>query len=101
MFSLKEPLKLFGMSVREISGATVKDKEIKNIVRKIISKEIKDEDLDNKFEIYKVGMHIRVVILLKDTFDAEILQRLKTDAINEIKQSFESVTIEYVIRKFQ
>jgi hypothetical protein len=45
-------------------------------------------------------MHIRVVILLKEDFDTEALARLKTDAIKEIKQSFDSVTIEYVIRKF-
>ncbi|MBR4998313.1 MAG: cation transporter, partial [Clostridia bacterium] len=32
---IKEPILLFSMSIREISGATVKDKEIKKLVRKI------------------------------------------------------------------
>ncbi|MBQ8615805.1 MAG: cation transporter [Clostridia bacterium] len=97
--SIKEPIKLFSMSLREISGATIKDKEIKKIVRKIISKEIKDENLDNKFEIYKIGKHIKVVILIEEIIDQEVLTRLKTDALKEIKATFDSVTIEYVIRK--
>lgn len=97
--SIKEPVVLFAMSTRELSGATVKDKTIKKMVRKIISEHLKVEDLDNKFEVYKVGMHIRIVILLQDDFDAEVLSRLKTDALKEVKENFESVTIEYVIRK--
>ena len=97
--SLKEPINVFKMSLREISGATIKDKEIKKTVRKIVSKIIKDEDLDNKFEIYKIGMHIKVVILLEDNIEEEILVRLKTEALQEIKENFDSVTIEYVFRK--
>ncbi|MBO5909915.1 MAG: cation transporter [Clostridia bacterium] len=100
LISVKEPIKLLIMSLREISGATVKDKDIKKIVRDIMRKEIKDENLDNKFEIYKVGMHIRVVILLEDDIDALVLARLKGDALKEIKESFDNVTIEYVMRKF-
>lgn len=100
LVTIKEPIKLFGMSLRELSGATIKDKEIKKTVKKIISKSIKEEDLDNKFEIYKIGKHIKVVILIQENIEQEILMRLKTDALKEIKQNFDSVTIEYVIRKF-
>lgn len=64
-----------------------------------MSKIIKEEDLDNKFEIYKVGMHIKVVILLEDNIDEEILTRLKTEALKDIKESFDNVSIEYVYRK--
>ena len=98
-YSIKEPVALLGLSIREISGATVKDKEIKKKIRKIILKEIKEEDLHNKFEVYKVGMHIRVVILLTEFVQEDILARLKSDAIKEIKEEFDSVTIEFVIRK--
>lgn len=98
--SIKEPIIVFTMSIREISGATIKDKEIKKTVRKIVSKIIKDEDLDNKFEIYKIGMHIKITILLEDNIEEEILKRLKTEALQEIKENFDSVTIEYVFRKF-
>lgn len=97
--SIKEPIKLFGSSLREISGATVKDKEIKSIVRKIVAKEIREEDLDNKFEVYKIGMHIKVVILLNDNIEKTTLQRLKSDTIKEIKESFDSVSVEFVLRK--
>lgn len=100
LISLKQPIVLFVDSLREISGATVKDKEIRKIVRKIISKEIKEEDLDNKFEIYKVGMHIKVVILLEENIDQDVLARLQSDAIKEIRSSFENVSVEYVLRKF-
>ena len=96
---IKEPIKLFLGSIREISGATVKDKEIKKLVRKIVSTELKDEELDNKFEVYKIGMNIKVVILLKPEFDAEVLSRFKKDAIKELKEYFDSVIIEFVIRK--
>lgn len=99
MAVIKEPIVLFAMSVREISGATVKDKEIKKTIRKIISKQIKEEDLNNKFEVYKIGKHIKVVVLLEDNIDKEILNRLKTESLEEIKESFDSVTIEYVFRK--
>ena len=97
--SIKEPIKLFAGSLREISGATVKDKEIKSKVRKIVSKEIREEELDNKFEVYKIGMHIKVVILLNDNIEKETLQRLKTETIKEIKESFDSVSVEFVLRK--
>ena len=97
--SIKEPIKLFGTSLRELSGATVKDKEIKSKVRRIVAKEIREEELDNKFEVYKIGMHIKVVILLNDNIEKETLQRLKSDTIKEIKESFDSVSVEFVLRK--
>lgn len=99
LISIKAPITLLISSVREISGATVKDKDIRNIVRKIVAKEIKEEELDNKFEVYKIGMHIKVVILLNDNIEKETLLRLKSDTINEIKNSFDSVSVEFVLRK--
>ena len=96
---VKEPIQLFFVSTREISGATVKDKEIKKIVRKIVLEQLQIEDLDNKFEVYKVGMNIKVVILLKENFDPVVFSRLKMETIEEIKEYFDNVTIEYVIRK--
>jgi len=97
--SIKEPIKLFATSLRELSGATVKDKEIKSKIRRIVAKEIREEELDNKFEVYKIGMHIKVVILLNDNIEKETLQRLKSDTIKEIKESFDSVSVEFVLRK--
>ena len=44
-------------------------------------------------------MHIKVVILLEDNIDEEILVRLKTEALKDIKESFDNVSIEYVYRK--
>lgn len=98
LVSLFPPIKLFGISVREISGATVKDKEIKKTVRSIIRKEIKDENLESKFEVYKTGKHIRVVIIINEIVDKETLLRLKSDSIKEIKQIFDDVSIEFVMR---
>lgn len=97
--SIKSPVELFIMSIRELSGATIKDKEIKKIVRNIVRKEIKEEDLDNRFEVYKIGTHIKVVIILNDIVDADVLSRLKSDTIKEIKEMFENVSVEYVLRK--
>ena len=96
---IKEPIQLFFVSIREISGATVKDKEIKKLVRKIVAQELKDEDLDNKFEVYKVGMNIKVVILLQPDFDKEVMSRFKKETIKELKEHFDSVLIEFAIRK--
>lgn len=96
---IKEPIKLFAMSIREISGTTVKDKGIKRLVRNIVLEQLQSEDLDNKFEVYKVGMHIRVAILLEEDFDAEVLSRLKAETLKDIKEHFDSVIIEYIIRK--
>lgn len=96
---IKEPIQLFAMSIRELSGATVKDKEIKKLVRKIVLEQLQFEDLDNKFEVYKVGMHIKVVILLQENFNTEVFSKLKSETLKEIKEHFDSVTIEYVIRK--
>jgi len=97
--SIKEPVVLFADSLREISGATVKDKEIKTKIRRIVAKEIREEELDNKFEVYKIGMHIKVVILLNENVEKETLIRLKTETIKEIKESFDSVSVEFVLRK--
>lgn len=97
--SLKEPIVLLGVSSRELSGATVKDKKIKATIREIVRKEIKDENLDNRFEVYKIGKHIKVVILLNDLIDTEILTRIKSEAIKEIQEKFDDVSVEYVLRK--
>ena len=58
-----------------------------------------EENIDNKFEIYKIGKHIKVVILLSENLEPEVLKRLKTDCLREIKSNFQSVTVEYVYRK--
>lgn len=99
--SLKEPIQVFFYSLREISGATVKDKEIRKTVGTIVGQWLKEEELDNKFEVYKIGMHIRVVILIEEITDTDVLERLKKEAITEIKKHFQSVSIEFVIRKFE
>lgn len=97
--SVKEPISTTIMSFRELTSATIKDETIKTIVRNIVRKEIKEENIDNKFEIYKIGKHIKVVILLSENLEPEVLQRLKTDCLREIKSNFQSVTVEYVYRK--
>ena len=99
IISIKEPIIVFGISLRELSGATVKDEKIKKIVREIVRKEIKEENLDNRFEVYKIGKHIKIVIILNDIPETEILSRLKSDSIKEIKEKFDDVSIEYVLRK--
>lgn len=97
--SVKEPISTTIMSFRELTSATIKDEAIKTIVRNIVRKEIQEENIDNKFEIYKIGKHIKVVILLSENLEPEVLKRLKTDCLREIKSNFQSVTVEYVYRK--
>ena len=99
LVSIKSPIVLFSVSLRELSGATVKDEKIKKIIREIVRKEIKEENLDNRFEVYKIGKHIKVVIILNDIPDTDILARLKSDSIKEIKEKFDDVSVEYVLRK--
>lgn len=99
IISIKEPIILFGISLREISGATIKDEKIKRTIREIVRKEIKEENLENRFEVYKIGKHIKVVILLNDIPDTEILTRIKGDTLKEIKEKFDDVSLEYVLRK--
>ena len=84
--SIKTPISLMGLSIRELSGGTVKDEKIKSTIREIVRKEIKEENLNNRFEIYKVGKHIKVVIILNDIVDTDVLARLKSDTVNEIKE---------------
>ena len=99
IISIKAPISLFSLSLRELSGATVKDETIKKTIREIVRKEIKEENLDNRFEVYKVGTHIKVIIILNDIVDTDILSRLKSDTIKEIKEKFDNVSVEYVLRK--
>ena len=96
---IKEPIALIIASFRELSGATIKDKEIKKIVRSIVAEQLDDKNLDNRFEVYKIGMHIKIVVLINEEFNKEVFSKLKVETVKKLKEDFDSVSFEYVLRK--
>lgn len=86
--SIKEPVLLFFDAFRELTGGVTKDKKIVSIVRDVTGLE------ENQFEIYKVGMRIKVCIQY-DKCSEDILEN-KVYMQEQLQKTYENAVIECV-----
>ena len=93
--SLKTPIVLLVMSIRELAGLTSKDKEINEKIKQIINEITNNEIPENSNNIYKTGMLIKV-IFIENNIAAEDLKKLKRTAQTKLQQKFEGALVDFV-----
>jgi divalent metal cation (Fe/Co/Zn/Cd) transporter len=97
--SLKEPIKVFITSFKELSGGTTDDNEVKRNVNKVLTTNFTSINEIFRSDVYKVGMHIKVRISLlsevkQDTLQELIIARQKT--IKELRKTYDSFEVDFV-----
>ena len=87
--SIKEPVLLFFDAFRELTGGVTKDPKIISVVKEVTGLE------EERFEIYKIGMKIKVCIRIyglkeNDLKEKEIMQ-------DRLQSTYENAVIEYIL----
>lgn len=86
--SIKEPVLLFFDAFRELTGGVTKDKKIISVVKEATNLE------ENQFEVYKVGMKIRVCIPAISVEQKDLEKKQKMLVI--LQETYECSEIEYI-----
>lgn len=86
--SIKEPVLLFFDAFRELTGGVTKDKKIISVVKEATNLE------ENQFEVYKVGMKIRVCIPAISVEKKDLEKKQKMLVI--LQETYECSEIEYI-----
>ena len=87
--SLKEPIVLLFQAFRELSGGVTKDDKIISAVKEATGLD------DNQFDVYKIGMKIKVCIKCKDLSEVSLERRLTMQ--EQLQKSYENAIVEYVL----
>ena len=87
--SIKEPVVILGDAFRELTGGTTTDKAIVQAVCEATGL------YDSQFEIYKVGMKIKVRIPLSINHEFDLTKKEKT--LLQLRKKYENVEIDYVM----
>lgn len=86
--SIKEPIKLFFDAFRELTGGVTKNKEIISAVSEATGMD------DTQFEVYKVGMKIKVCIFVV-SIEQTVFQK-KQEMLEKLQQTYECCEIRFV-----
>ena len=96
IMSLKQPIKVLIGSFTELSNGTTRDKEILRVVRRSVNTHL--ENLQNKCDVFKVGMHIKIRITVSDNMSEELLLKLekaRQQIIDDLCVAYESIELTY------
>jgi len=91
--SIKEPVVVLISSFRELSGGTADNKELKKTISQFVEKDLRGIVLLQKCEIYKVGMHIKVCVYIKNDIDYPKLQSAKKNILRDICTVYENTEV--------
>lgn len=91
--SIKEPVVVLISSFRELSGGTADNKELKKTISQFVEKDLSGIVLLQKCEIYKVGMHIKVCVYIKNNIDYPKLQSVKKNILQDICTVYENTEV--------
>lgn len=87
--SVKEPIVLLFDAFRELTGGVTKDKKIISIVKDVTGME------ENQFEIYKIGMKIKVCVRISELKTDDLKNKqIMLDRLNKV---YENATIDYLL----
>ena len=87
--SIKEPVVLFFDAFRELTGGVTFDKKVIDTV-----KEVSDLE-ENQFEVYKIGMKIKVCIRKEEITDKDMVK--KQIIQDKLLKVYDNVVVEYVL----
>jgi len=65
-------------SFKELSGATAKDKKILSVVNHAVSEHIRQIIEYVSCDIFKIGMHINIYVILPKEISSEIIAQLNS-----------------------
>ena len=86
--SIKEPVVLFFEAFREITGGVTTDEKIIAAVKNATELD------DTQFEVYKIGMRIKVCIMCKALNEDSSEHRMRMQ--EQLQKTYENATIEYI-----
>lgn len=87
--SIKEPIVLLFDAFRELTGGTVRDKKLIDTVKAATGLN------ENQFEVYKIGMQIKVCIKLSNPDDCDLDKRKSMQ--EKLQATYENSSIEYIL----
>ena len=99
LFSIKEPIQVLQSAFRELSGGTVCDRKIQNAVSETLKKYFHDDTAIENYEIYKIGMKIKVQIYFavdRIANKQKELNNFREQARRELLQQYENIEIVYL-----
>lgn len=98
IISIKEPFLVLISSFKELTNATTSDQEIKQSILSILQPTLNHHDDDLDIMIFKQGMQITVKIYILTIDDSDFVERLaqsKANLLNQLRQKYEHITVEY------
>lgn len=99
LISLKEPIVVLINAFRELSGGTLKDKQIIEDIEKNVHCELEELNSMRECKIFKIGMHIKVQILLKKDNEQENIYKLekaRESIIKTLNSRYDGIEIVYL-----
>ncbi|TCD46623.1 cation transporter [Streptococcus sp. X16XC17] len=98
IFSIKEPLSILIHSFREFTRSTVQNQEIEDQVMAILEHHLMGHMDDLDIHIFKQGIHIKVKIQILTVQDPDFIEQLaykKAELLNQLRQEFNHLTLEF------
>lgn len=95
LFSVKQPVIGLVTAFQELTGGTTNNQKVKKTISYTIEKHFNGIAGNLKYDIFKIGMKIKVCIYLSDGADAIKLTQAREQSIAELKPFYESIEINY------
>lgn len=100
LISLKQPVKMIVTSFIEITHGNTSDSVIKSKISKVLKIHLGSIIQHKRIDILKVGMHIKIRIILSDNMNDNLLIKLieaRKSIVNDLKSTYENVQIVFVL----
>ena len=100
IFSIKDPIELLKQGFDELTGAVITDKKMRAEIVKIASDNLDPLIKNKKYEVYKVGMHIKLNIKISDKINENLVTQIsqsKERIRKELRKKYQSVEINCVL----
>ncbi|MDR0910859.1 MAG: cation transporter [Spirochaetaceae bacterium] len=99
LISLKMPLKILVSAFKELTGGISDDEIIKQHINAIIDAHLNIIVPEKRCDIFKVGMHINIRVLLPNSIGHNIIDELKTSRekiIHDLQLYYDSIKLNFV-----
>ncbi len=98
IISLKAPIVVLIHSFIELSNGATSDKEVENNINIVVNKHLSSITKIKQCDIFKVGMHIKVRIILPDKINQDIVWQLESareKILGELKIKYSSLELSF------
>ncbi|MGT2933238.1 cation transporter [Streptococcus catagoni] len=98
LLSIKEPVDILIHSFKEFANSTVQNQAISEKVMEVFRENLHDYKDDLDINIHKQGMHINVRVFIINIEDIETIEELakeKANLLNQLRKSFEQISLEF------